>query len=216
MQAEGSLWRGLGMLVAGGGLRSAVLLLRKVGMPDCAQALAQAVAEAQLDCKQGSADAGGICIFTKQLCMPDVDACLAEAVLEADRWLVLQCIASCKLEQCQRSVFGYAWSVLSIHIIDMIRSAGGHLLCSALCQLCIQHIEVYACSVSPNLDVCGGFTTACGFAGYTENLFHHTGSTPVRRMSFSDKSRSNTAAQSEANPVAAESLQFVCNLMQQL
>lgn len=46
------------MLVAGGGLRSAVLLLRKVGMPDCAQALAQAVAEAQLDSKQGSADAG--------------------------------------------------------------------------------------------------------------------------------------------------------------
>ncbi|KAL0025839.1 hypothetical protein WJX79_004992, partial [Trebouxia sp. C0005] len=108
-QAEGSLWRGLGMLVAGGGLRSAVLLLRKVGMPDCAQALAQAAAEAQLDNKQGSAD-----------------------------------------------------------------------------------------------------------AGYTENLFHHTGSTPVRRMSFGDKSRSNTAAQSEANSVAAESLQFVCNLMQQL
>lgn len=46
------------MLVAGGGLRSAVLLLRKVGMPDCAQALAQAVADAQLDSKQGSADAG--------------------------------------------------------------------------------------------------------------------------------------------------------------
>ena len=49
------------MVVAGGGLRSAVLLLRKVGMPDCAQALAQAVAEAQLDSKQGSADAGEIC-----------------------------------------------------------------------------------------------------------------------------------------------------------
>lgn len=46
------------MLVAGGGLRSAVLLLRKVGMPDCAQALAQAVAEVQLDSKQGSADSG--------------------------------------------------------------------------------------------------------------------------------------------------------------
>lgn len=68
MQAEGSLWRGLGMLVAGGGLRSAVLLLRKVGMPDCAQALAQAAAEAQLDNKQGSADAGKIqiCKFTLQ------------------------------------------------------------------------------------------------------------------------------------------------------
>ena len=46
------------MLVAGGHLRSAVLLLRKVGMPDCGQALAQAVAEANLDSKQGSADAG--------------------------------------------------------------------------------------------------------------------------------------------------------------
>ena len=46
------------MLVAGGALRSAVLLMRKVGMPDCAQALAQAVAQAQLDSKQGSADAG--------------------------------------------------------------------------------------------------------------------------------------------------------------
>lgn len=93
MQAEGSLWRGLGMLVAGGGLRSAVLLLRKVGMPDCAQALAQAVAEAQLDSKQGSADAGEIhvCTLKKQ-----------------------------KLELCQRSVIGYAWSVLSIDIIDMI------------------------------------------------------------------------------------------------
>lgn len=50
------------MLVAGGGLRSAVLLLRKVGMPDCAQALAQAVAHAQLDSKQGSADAGEWCL----------------------------------------------------------------------------------------------------------------------------------------------------------
>ena len=46
------------MLVAGGGLRSAVLLLRKVGMSDCAQALAQAIAGAQLNSKQGSADAG--------------------------------------------------------------------------------------------------------------------------------------------------------------
>lgn len=51
------------MVVAGGGLRSAVLLLRKVGMPDCAQALAQAVAEAQLDSKQGSADAGAIILL---------------------------------------------------------------------------------------------------------------------------------------------------------
>lgn len=89
MQAEGSLWRGLGMLVAGGGLRSAVLLLRKVGMPDCAQALAQAVAEAQLDSKQGSADAGAvhICISTMQLRRPYVDACLAESVLDADHCL---------------------------------------------------------------------------------------------------------------------------------
>ncbi|KAL3161421.1 hypothetical protein ABBQ32_010311 [Trebouxia sp. C0010 RCD-2024] len=108
-QAEGSLWRGLGMLVAGGGLRSAVLLLRKVGMPDCAQALAQAVADAQLDSKQGSAD-----------------------------------------------------------------------------------------------------------AGYAENLFHHTGNTPARRMSFGDKAHSNAAGQSDANSVQAECLQFVCNLMQQL
>ena len=60
-QAEGSLWRGLGMLVAGGGLRSAVLMLRKVGMPDCAQAFAQAVSEAQLDNKQGSPDSGTAC-----------------------------------------------------------------------------------------------------------------------------------------------------------
>ncbi len=90
------------MLVAGGGLRSAVLLLRKVGMPDCAQALAQAVAEAQLDSKQGSADAGAvhICISTMQLCRPDVDACLAKSVLHADQGLMLQCITSCKL--CQR------------------------------------------------------------------------------------------------------------------
>lgn len=58
MQAEGSLWRGLGVLVAGGGLRAAVLTLRKVGMPECAQALAQAVAQAQLETKQGSPDCG--------------------------------------------------------------------------------------------------------------------------------------------------------------
>ena len=91
MQAEGSLWRGLGMLVAGGGLRSAVLLLRKVGMPDCAQALAQAVAEAQLDSKQGSADAGEIqiCISTMQLCMPDVAAYLTNTVAHADQWLTM-------------------------------------------------------------------------------------------------------------------------------
>lgn len=50
------------MLVAAGALRSAVLLLRKVGMPDCAQALAQAVADAQLDTKQGGADAGEWCL----------------------------------------------------------------------------------------------------------------------------------------------------------
>ena len=61
-QAEGSLWRALGMLVAGGALRSAVLLLRKVGMLDCAQALAQAVADALLDGKQGGADAGEYCL----------------------------------------------------------------------------------------------------------------------------------------------------------
>ena len=53
-------------------------------------------------------------------------------------------------------------------------------------------------------------------AGYAENLFHHTGSTPARRMSFSDKARSNTAAQNEVNSVEAECLQFVCSLMQQL
>ena len=92
------------MLVAGGGLRSAVLLLRKVGMPDCAQALAQAVAEAQLDSKQGSADAGAvhICISTMQLRRPDVDACLAKSVLHADQGLMLQGITSCKLKLCQR------------------------------------------------------------------------------------------------------------------
>ena len=59
------------MLVAGWGLRSAELLLRKVGMPDCAQALAQAVAHAQLDSKQGSADAGECRPGTAFLLFPD-------------------------------------------------------------------------------------------------------------------------------------------------
>ena len=53
-------------------------------------------------------------------------------------------------------------------------------------------------------------------AGYAENLFHHTGNTPARRMSFGDKSRSSAAAQSDANSVQADCLQFVCSLMQQL
>ena len=56
----------------------------------------------------------------------------------------------------------------------------------------------------------------CDCAGFAENLFHHTGSTPVRRMSFGDKARGNTAVQSEVNSVEAECLQSVCSLMQQL
>ena len=64
------------MLVAGGGLRSAVLLLRKV-MPDCAQALAQAVCEAQLDNKQGSPDSGGCSghVLHDSPDLPNLDAC---------------------------------------------------------------------------------------------------------------------------------------------
>ena len=63
------------MLVAGGGLRSAVLLLRKVGMPDCAQALAQAVTDAQLDSKQGSADAGEACSPSHSVLHNSLTAC---------------------------------------------------------------------------------------------------------------------------------------------
>lgn len=77
-QAEGSLWRGLGMLVAGGGLRSAVLMLCKVRMPDCGQALAQAVAEAQLDNKQGSPESGA-CLCTTW-CYMSMPCCLLPSV----------------------------------------------------------------------------------------------------------------------------------------
>lgn len=55
-----------------------------------------------------------------------------------------------------------------------------------------------------------------GLAGYSENLFHHTGSTPLRRPSFEDRTRTNASAQSETNSLESEYTQFICSLMQQL
>ena len=58
MQAEGDLWRALGVLVAGGALRTAVLMLRRLGLPDTAAAFAAACAEAGLRNARAPADAG--------------------------------------------------------------------------------------------------------------------------------------------------------------
>ena len=57
-QAEGDLWRALGVLVAGGALRTAVLMLRRLGLPDTAAAFAAACAEAGLRNPRAPADAG--------------------------------------------------------------------------------------------------------------------------------------------------------------
>ena len=58
VQAEGDLWRALGVLVAGGALRTAVLLLRRLSLPDTAAAFAAACAEAGLRNARAPADAG--------------------------------------------------------------------------------------------------------------------------------------------------------------
>lgn len=58
VQAEGDLWRALGVLVAGGALRTAVLMLRRLGLPDTAAAFAAACAEAGLRNARAPADAG--------------------------------------------------------------------------------------------------------------------------------------------------------------
>ncbi|KAK9829709.1 hypothetical protein WJX72_007460 [[Myrmecia] bisecta] len=57
-QSEGSLWRAMGIMAAAGALRSAVLMLRKLGMADSAMAFAQACAEAGLYNPAASPDGG--------------------------------------------------------------------------------------------------------------------------------------------------------------
>ncbi|KAK9845313.1 hypothetical protein WJX81_003317 [Elliptochloris bilobata] len=59
-QAAGDLWRALGVLVAGGALRTAVLTLRRLGLPDTAAAFAAACGEAGLRNARAPVDAGGL------------------------------------------------------------------------------------------------------------------------------------------------------------
>lgn len=47
-QEEGRLWQACGVLAAAGALRSVVLLLRRLSMPDCAAAFVRACTEAGL------------------------------------------------------------------------------------------------------------------------------------------------------------------------
>ena len=58
LQAEGSLWRALGVMASAGALRSAVLLLRKAGLPGAAVAFAQTCAVEGLSNPAAPADAG--------------------------------------------------------------------------------------------------------------------------------------------------------------
>ena len=57
-QAEGSLWRALGVLTAAGALRVAVTLLRKKHMPDCAAAYAEAATSAGFGSQSAASDTG--------------------------------------------------------------------------------------------------------------------------------------------------------------
>jgi hypothetical protein len=59
VQDEGSLWRAVGLLTAGGALRTAVLTLRRSGMADCAHAYVAACAEAGIT-SDGTQDCGAV------------------------------------------------------------------------------------------------------------------------------------------------------------
>ena len=57
-QAEGSVWRALGIMAAAGGLRNGALLLRELRMPDAAAAFCAACREAGFHSPLAPADAG--------------------------------------------------------------------------------------------------------------------------------------------------------------
>ncbi|KAK9863395.1 hypothetical protein WJX84_011255 [Apatococcus fuscideae] len=58
LQAEGGLWRAVGIMTAAGTLRGCVLLLRKLRLPDAAMAFAQAASEAGFSNPAAASDAG--------------------------------------------------------------------------------------------------------------------------------------------------------------
>ena len=58
LQAEGGLWKAVGIMTAAGTLRGCVLLLRKLRLPDAAMAFAQAAAEAGFANPAAASDAG--------------------------------------------------------------------------------------------------------------------------------------------------------------
>ena len=57
-QAEGDLWGALSLLVLGGCLREAILLLRRSGQPDCALAFQAACRHAGFHAADGPSDSG--------------------------------------------------------------------------------------------------------------------------------------------------------------
>lgn len=71
MQAEGGLWRAVGIMTAAGTLRGCVLLLRKLRLPDAAMAFAQAASEAGFSNPAAASDAGER-PGPQQLCSPTV------------------------------------------------------------------------------------------------------------------------------------------------
>lgn len=58
MQAEGGLWRAVGIMTSAGTLRGCALLLRKLHLPDAAMAFAQAASEAGFSNPAAASDAG--------------------------------------------------------------------------------------------------------------------------------------------------------------
>ena len=59
-QAEGDLWGALSLLVQGGCLREAILLLRRSGQPDCALAFQAACRQAGFHAAEGPSDSGAV------------------------------------------------------------------------------------------------------------------------------------------------------------
>ncbi|BDA45713.1 probable WD repeat-containing protein 11 at C-terminar half [Coccomyxa sp. Obi] len=59
-QTEGNVWQALGIMVAGGALRNAALLLRELRMPDAAAAFCAACKEAGFHSPLAPSDAGGL------------------------------------------------------------------------------------------------------------------------------------------------------------
>ena len=58
MQAEGNLWRAIGVLTAAGALRNAVILLRKEGLPDAAAAYVEAATAAGFGTYSATSESG--------------------------------------------------------------------------------------------------------------------------------------------------------------